>query len=1325
MLPATYVPATQFVEVITAPNGARLPLMPESQLKVLPPTKLREHAQILAQAFSHKSIRPPLPGVSDQDIVNWILLNQRAHLEPLRQPPPPQSPKMLAQRPGWSQNGSVLAPPSSQPQELIAAPLGQSPVRWSGPQGGAVVRTASPTPVATTPLLIPGRSPVPGLRPVSVNIVSVPQIPVQAPSNILSRIDGVVAEMERELNEDLHSINTPRGGKDSLGNRAEHESTMDWLDKQIQSIESRRDICEKRQEHLNDLRSLVRDGHRRWTPDGIKSLLSEEEEVLGRPKLTPRGRSRLSLLETEHLNLRQQVHDLVNEQQNDELAASYFSLAEALEKEKARGDILQDRLIEAEAAYEREHRLGLEIEEARGSAEADLRALEENSRSVLQDCRFLQTRLRELESGFDGERQQWHSRLEGLKHYENGHHPRVAELEKVLENMRSEHDEHRLRLEGEHHGHRSRIAELEELLRGHDTSHSEKDRRLRELEDIISGHTDRHSEKDERLRELLETVTNHQSDRDHHRTRAEELEELLKSHQADSHHHRTRLEELEDLLGNHEADAHRHRTRAEELEELLGNHQARHKTLEEELFGWKNKHDTHQTRLAELAQELEDVMNERDGHVRDKQGHKQKLTELELLIADLQAGHDGHIRTHGQNKQKITDLELFIEELQEKHAQTHSSHKGRISELELEIERLLDNDSNSAKQLGMHKSKVSDLESRIKEHEDEIDGHKRQHQTHRQKIKELEEALLNAELQQGSKQPSAHLSKIQELEQMLLEKDIAESGHKQKHSKHEAHIKDLEQQLLDAMNDVTGHKQKHSRYELSIKELNARIEELTGGEETHLQKHREHQKKYSDLEQLLQDEQAAKRALELNHQALRNQIEDMEELRRENARLKEIVSLAEQERTRLESDVRNLQNQLQQEHRRASLLRSEKKETENLEKLHQEQLQRAEEKLKELERERQKDKRSRSVLVTPTQRNSAAKGMRFSSADVLKRQSYLTRSSLFGEHVRKGLLGGEFLPGNTDPFVEKIRSACRVVGEALASATGVHIMAVEKQLNAMVAARSANSRNVIDALQDYTERAVVQSEQKAARSNVEAAIHDLKALRQELETHHQLSEREKEEIRSRLQLDLEKCDIEMRLLDSPSSISELPAALVMDLLDVHSNARVDLSKSYDNGMSPMHQAAKLGRRDLIEYLLEKEDGIELLGKADHRGRTPLFYAEQSSRPLFHWLRETKNFMSPLHTQEQRPDVRNVPATHLKLLSSIESQGWQSVSWKNGHTMLHWAAQRGDDYLDLVRYLLTLQADPNAKDSQGRTALLCAREKHHHQVAAFLAGVTNT
>eukprot|EP00427_Karlodinium_veneficum_P016374 CAMPEP_0169137594 /NCGR_PEP_ID=MMETSP1015-20121227/41633_1 /TAXON_ID=342587 /ORGANISM="Karlodinium micrum, Strain CCMP2283" /LENGTH=197 /DNA_ID=CAMNT_0009202471 /DNA_START=50 /DNA_END=641 /DNA_ORIENTATION=- len=197
MLPATYVPATQFVEVITAPNGARLPLMPESQLKVLPPTKLREHAQILAQAFSHKSIRPPLPGYRKLD-----LAQPACSFRAFTPTTTTAIPEDAAQRPGWSQNGSVLAPPSSQPQELIAAPLGQSPVRWSGPQGGAVVRTASPTPVATTPLLIPGRSPVPGLRPVSVNIVSVPQIPVQAPSNILSRIDGVVAEMERELNED-------------------------------------------------------------------------------------------------------------------------------------------------------------------------------------------------------------------------------------------------------------------------------------------------------------------------------------------------------------------------------------------------------------------------------------------------------------------------------------------------------------------------------------------------------------------------------------------------------------------------------------------------------------------------------------------------------------------------------------------------------------------------------------------------------------------------------------------------------------------------------------------------------------------------------------------------------------------------------------------------------------------------------------------------------------------------------------------------------------------------------------------------------------------
>jgi len=308
------------------------------------------------------------------------------------------------------------------------------------------------------------------------------------------------------------------------------------------------------------------------------------------------------------------------------------------------------------------------------------------------------------------------------------------------------------------------------------------------------------------------------------------------------------------------------------------------------------------------------------------------------------------------------------------------------------------------------------------------------------------------------------------------------------------------------------------------------------------------------------------------------------------------------------------------------------------------------------------------------------------------------------------------LPGHADAFVAKVREATRIVGEALDNASNVHATAVEYQLEAMLVARQSGGHPQ-SSLAEYEQRAMIEIEQRTAKTSVEAAFHDLKALREEMEIQHQLSEKEQDELKERIMIDLQKCEAEMELLASGASLGHLPDALVGTLIDVFERGLIDQS-SWSNGLSPMHVATQLGRRDVIEYLLMVQGGRELLDARDHEGRTPLYHAQRhNQKVLEHWFRDVAGVTAPMHKLDQRPSVSGIPAQYLQLLSQIESTGWNSVNWKNGYTMLHWAASKG--HADLCRYLVDLDANVNMQDKQMRTPLAIARNAGHGQVVSAL------
>merc|ERR1711971_1078556 len=81
---------------------------------------------------------------------------------------------------------------------------------------------------------------------------------------------------------------------------------------------------------------------------------------------------------------------------------------------------------------------------------------------------------------------------------------------------------------------------------------------------------------------------------------------------------------------------------------------------------------------------------------------------------------------------------------------------------------------------------------------------------------------------------------------------------------------------------------------------------------------------------------------------------------------------------------------------------------------------------------------------------------------------------------------------------------------------------------------------------------------------------------------------------------------------------------------------------------------------------------------------------------------------------------DIPPREAQVLANIEKEGWASVDFKDGFTLLHWAAQKGRG--DMCEYLLSLNGSLEMRDSKGLTALDYAKEAGHGSTVRLLEDI---
>lgn len=195
--------------------------------------------------------------------------------------------------------------------------------------------------------------------------------------------------------------------------------------------------------------------------------------------------------------------------------------------------------------------------------------------------------------------------------------------------------------------------------------------------------------------------------------------------------------------------------------------------------------------------------------------------------------------------------------------------------------------------------------------------------------------------------------------------------------------------------------------------------------------------------------------------------------------------------------------------------------------------------------------------------------------------------------------------------------------------------------------------------------------------------------------------------------------------------------------------RTNLNVKDESGNYPIHEAARVGKSEMVKYLVSKGADVNARNNA---GETPLDCAAYNGHIEIagYLLSEgadidarDKNGSSPLHdvikiskvemarylaTQganiDTKDDYGKTPlhdaATmgHLDILQYLVSQGVEiNAKDNNGNSPLHIAATTG--HLEIVKYLISQGADVNVKNNSGEAALDRAVFGRHTKVAIYL------
>eukprot|EP00927_Polykrikos_kofoidii_P022322 TRINITY_DN20870_c0_g1_i1.p1 TRINITY_DN20870_c0_g1~~TRINITY_DN20870_c0_g1_i1.p1 ORF type:complete len:2012 (-),score=427.80 TRINITY_DN20870_c0_g1_i1:140-6175(-) len=1071
-----------------------------------------------------------------------------------------------------------------------------------------------------------------------------------------------------------------------------HKASVASLDQQL------REAVEQRESY-----SQQHHGHR-------QRVAELEQHVITAKQAEEHYVRQINLLQGKHAELELHLNDVVTSKDHHaknssglqiriaEIEAELQEAASARDLQnrhhtllKAKNAELEDQLTEHLAMQSAHTKTHADLKRSIALLEGQLGDLTVQHESLTKHHSSVKSRHVDLERHVDERQNEIVALKEASAKSQTALKRRIDEIEKELQDEICEKERHLRHHQGENQRVKLQLSMAERAL-------EEATRVKGSLEATVEEKGRHHTTLNERIAELEEKLTSALREKDIHSSAAQarvceieaELEIALhdkERHSARHGHATTRLEQIEAQLAEALAEQgehvnHRHTSEAERkrLQVLL---EAALQEKDEHING----NELLRARMVALEGQLASVFEERDSITN---GRQDLVSELTAVLEEKEILE----RKHAEMEQRSAHYELQLANADDVHTRNHSESKDRVIELERHVHEALIARDEAAKGYEDVRVRFVELERELAEVADARDHHQDMHSRLKMSMSEIERKLGEADALR-EQQVEEHLMRIVELENLLQTSQLVEARIKEDSEQ----LRDASSRQIEMLEDQLGEEQQAHLY--------TKQQAAIADRENHDSSVRELQYQVATLQAELTQ---AREAFDLSREELERARIFGETVEQD---AEAALTKADEVRTRHEKEWNE---RLEQAHEVEKGLRARIQELER-------QVSASHETFRGRE-----SLRSDGIMSSHSSTHDPPTRLRSRSLtnteDVMRALEPFASGERSVAHSKSAItftpreVYDLVLPGSTDPFVMRVQDAQRNTQDMLRSVGELHNELIEAQLLAV--ASKPGHKNIHDVLSDYDKKQEIELQRRLKANTIDSVIHDLQSLREEARTQHHLSPSESEEIDERIRTDLQRCHDESTLLRSTSVLAELPEPFVETLVDIHKGASVH--REWKEGFSPLHWSAQNGRRDIIDYLIRREGGQSLVRHRDKLGRTPLYYADSSrKRAVSDFLRHEVGGgeVAPLEIAERRPSGTNwdIPESYRTVLDQIEAQGWHTVKWKNGYTMLHWAASKG--HTDLCTYLVQLDADPNEEDNQGKTPLSCALEADHEDCGRII------
>eukprot|EP00435_Cladocopium_sp_Y103_P033007 s1844_g8.t1 len=464
-----------------------------------------------------------------------------------------------------------------------------------------------------------------------------------------------------------------------------------------------------------------------------------------------------------------------------------------------------------------------------------------------------------------------------------------------------------------------------------------------------------------------------------------------------------------------------------------------------------------------IAADMRQLQSDKDSEQRAKQEierkHDAAMKQMELVNADqtkLKMDKDSEVQTRLDMEAKHQAVLRDLEQLRAEKDQIAIEHNNlKMEHQRLEAERNRLHASHAEASRGQDEA-IGRLRAA---HETELKQTKDQSQQHKQEWEGRHQSLLQ-ELE-GLRVELRRAQQDKEDERRAKERAQAD---RQSASRQSEALQVQVQSIQSRRNsDLSSLEDVQSR----VRSLQSENEMLTGDVNT--------------LKKLKQEKEEAEKDL---REAFNIQRTELKTIQRQLEDREQQVKEFEEWRKNLEDKYSGLLSQLSAEKKEGEDLRRELREAQAT----GEQLQRnAQEALDRLLLLQQENEDLKESLESKTRGESEA----------LKRRMTMPRMSLWAVPPVLAIEEeADLLPHSKDEFIAQVRDAHRGVDSLMQSAAEVHIRTISAQVDGAAAAESKGT-GIRRGLADYEKQYEIQSERRSELNNLEARLHDLRALKEE------------------------------------------------------------------------------------------------------------------------------------------------------------------------------------------------------------------------------------